>query len=84
MEVPADAETLRQSEGVFLTAQTNMVTDIYPLFEPYSEMTPDATIQKTLKLVAKDLETEVAWNLTIKKSLEAFAIKNKIKGSKLK
>ncbi len=83
LEVPPDAETLRESEGVFLSAQANMVADVYPQFELFADLTPEETIQKSLKAVSRDMETEIAWNLTIKKSLDAFAIKHRIKSYKL-
>lgn len=79
LEVPSDAATLRESEGVFLSTQAAMISDVYPQFEAYTALTPDETVQKSLKLVSKDLETEMAWNLTIKKSLDAFVKKQKLK-----
>ncbi len=82
LELPPDAHTLRESEDVFLTAQSVMVTDVYPRFEPFNDLTPRDTIQARRKLVAADQDTELAWKLTIKKSLDAFAIKNNLKSSK--
>ena len=80
--MPKDAETLRESEGVFLTHQATMVSDVYPQFEFYADLTPDEAIQRSLRAVSRDMETETAWNLTIRKSLDAFAIKHKIRSSK--
>ncbi len=82
LELPADAETLRGSEDVYLSAQVGMVTDFYPQFELFNDLTPDSTIQYHLRLVSKDVETEVSWYLTIKKSLDVFVIKNGIKNTK--
>ena len=79
MELPPDAETLRGSENVFLSTQSNMATDVYPKFEAYNDLTPDSTVQNQWRQVSNDLQTEVSWNLTIKKSLDAFALKNNIK-----
>lgn len=82
LELPADAETLRGSEEVFLTSQAAMVSDVYPKFEVYNELTPDSTIQNQLRSISNDMQTEVAWKLTIQKSLDAFAQKNKFKPKK--
>ena len=79
MELPSDAETLRESEGVFLSKRADVVTNIYPRFEAYNELTPDATVQRSLKQVANDLDNEYAWYLTIKKSADAFAKRNNLK-----
>lgn len=79
MELPADAEPLRGSEGVFLSTQSGMVSDVYPKFEAYNDSTPDSTIQNQWRQVSNDLQTEVSWNLTMKKALDAFALKNNIK-----
>jgi hypothetical protein len=78
LEVPASAENLKGSEQVFLSAQANAVAEIYPAFEQFNELTPDATVKNQLKVLAGDLETETAWVITLKKSLEAFATKNNI------
>jgi hypothetical protein len=79
LDLPPEAETLRGSEQVFLTSQSAMVSDVYPGFELYTDLTPDSTIQNHLRLVEKDMDTELAWNLTIQKSLDAFTQKNRIK-----
>ena len=81
-ELPPDAEVLRESEGVFLSNQAVVVSDVYPQFESFNELTPDEKIQKTLIAVAGDQDNELAWKLTIRKSLDAFAIKNGIRSSK--
>ncbi len=82
LELPPDAETLRGSEDMYLSTQVAMVTDIYPQFEMFNELTPDSSIQNRRRLVFHDLETEVSWNLTIKKLLDAFVVKHRIKITK--
>jgi len=79
MELPADAEPLRGSEGVFLSTQADMVADVYPKFELFNDLTPDSTIHNQLAEVSKDMGTELSWNLTIKKSLSTFASRNNLK-----
>jgi hypothetical protein len=80
--LPADAETLRGSEDVYLSTQVAVVTDLYPRFESLNDLTPDSTIQNRLRLVANDVETEVSWYLTIKKTMYAFTMKNSLKNKK--
>ncbi len=79
LELPADAETLRQSEDVFLSNQTTVISEIYPQFEAYNSLTPAEDIQRSLRAVAGDEDNVLAWKLTIKKSLDAFIKKHGLK-----
>jgi hypothetical protein len=79
LELPADAETLRQSEDVFLSNQSAVIADVYPRFEAYNDLTPDSTIQRMLMTVKGDEDNVLAWKLTIKKSMEAFIKKHGLK-----
>lgn len=79
MELPADAETLRQSEDVFLSAQSDVISNIYPEFEAYADLTPDETLQRSLAKVKGDEDNVLAWKLTIRKSMEVFIQKHGLK-----
>jgi hypothetical protein len=79
LELPADAEALRGSEGMFLSSQVAVVTDVYPRFEQFNDLTPDSALFNRVQLVAGDVQTELSWKLTIKRALDAFAAKNGIK-----
>lgn len=79
LELPADAETLRQSEDVFLSGQSDVISNIYPQFEAYNDLTPDSSIQRALATIKGDEDNVLAWKLTIKKSMEAFIQKHGLK-----
>jgi len=79
IEVPKNTEGLRDSEEVFLSNQATIISEAYPTFEPYNDITPNEEIQNQLKLVASDEETETAASAAIRKSLQAFAKKNELK-----
>jgi len=79
IEVPQSLAGLRDSEEVFLSTQANIISDAYPAFEPFNDITPEDDIQNQMKLVANDLETETSFSEAIRKSLRAYAQSNRLK-----
>ena len=82
LEISPDSQNLIDSEGVFLSTQATMVSEIYTPFESYNEMTPNQEINRQLILVANDLNNEVAGKAAINRSLQAYLRKNKLKAGK--
>jgi len=79
IEVPLNSDALRDSEEVFLSTQANVISEAYPPFEPFNDITPNEDIQNQMKLVVSDLESETAASAAIRKSLLAFAQRNALK-----
>ncbi len=82
LNITSSNEPLVDSELAFLSARATIVTDVYPKFEPFNEMTPPDLLKKQLKTVANDMENEIAANNGIKRSLYSFVVKNKLKFKK--
>lgn len=79
IELPPTAENIRDSEEAFLAARAIIVSEIYPTFEPFNDITPNEDIDGQLRLVADDQEKETLAMEAIKKSLQAFAQRNHLK-----
>ena len=66
-------------EDSLLSMQATMVSDVYPNFEPLTDLTPKETIDKNVRLLLDDLGTEKAANMQIKKLLQAYGAKYNVK-----
>jgi hypothetical protein len=72
------SENLIDSEEVFLATQDSIVSELYPNFDAFTDLTPDETIQAQLKLIVGDQANEAAGSAAIRRSLTAFALKNNL------
>ncbi len=79
MRVYPESAAIIDSEMIFLGNQTAMVSEVYYKFDSYNELTPRETVEANLRLVTDDLPTEIAGSVAMKRSLEAFATRNKLK-----
>ncbi len=79
IEVPPNSDGLRDSEEVFLSNQSTIITDAYPAFEPFNDITPIEDIQNQLRAVVNDQEVEAAASAALRKKLQEFARKNSLK-----
>lgn len=74
-----ETEKILAMEDALLETQSNMVSEVYPAFELYSEFTPKEQIAKSLALLGSDLMNEKEKVAEIKRELDVIAIKNDVK-----
>ena len=72
-------EKLKDAEESLLEARAQRVADIYPVFEPLSELTPKETVAKNLALIRGDVDSEKAGIDTVKRFLKVYAEKYRMK-----
>ena len=75
-------EMIVDSEITFLSVRAAAVSDLYPRFELFNDLTPDDVLREQLKYLPADLENEMTANAAMKKTLWAFATKNASKERK--
>ncbi len=74
-----EIEQIKNEEDALLLNQSSMVAEVYPNFEQFNEYTPKDIMDKNIGLVSNDLMNEKSKVATIKKMLDVFAAKNKLK-----
>ncbi len=79
LKVNAVSESLIDSEQIFLQRQADIVSEQYTIYESYNEYTNIDVITDHMKGMNAELNSEIAMNAAMKRSLTNFAKKNKIK-----
>jgi len=78
MHTGKDALPMVDSELAFLEHRATVVADIYPKFEQFTEMTPNEEVANQRADLRDDVLNEALNYALIKRSLKAFARRNKL------
>ncbi len=82
MHISKDALPMVDSELAFLEVRAQVVSDVYPRFEQFTEMTPSEQIANQRADLKDDVLHEATNYALIKRSLKAFAKRNKLEVKK--
>jgi hypothetical protein len=68
-----DNASILDSETNFLAARAMIISDMYPRFEAFNDMTPAENINGELRAMGDDVDSEDVGYMAMKKSLRAYA-----------